>query len=191
MEHVIVEGRYAEVTTPEAVLRRGMDQRFCFDLYRSHPVIHFLTLDGTHICCVFRAPDAESVRRALDKIAVLPPERVWAASLEGTDGDLASLARATASAAERGAAVLVERDFAAPVDFAAVQALEDQGSWCLDRHHVRFLGTFFARDRRRMICLYAAPDAEAVRHTNRRLDLPFTRAWAARVFGTDVGAEPS
>ena len=189
MEHVIVEGRYSEPTTPEAVIERGEGQRFCFDLYGSHPVTYYLALDGGHICCGFRAPDAESVRRALARIGVLPPERVWTASLEGAAGDVADLARAASSAAGRGALVLVERDFALPVDFAAVQALEDAGSWCLDQHHVRFLGTFFAKDRRRMICLYAAPDAETVRLTNRRLQLPFERAWSARVFGPDAAPE--
>ena len=186
MEHVIVEGRYPEPTTPEAVLERGLGQRFCFNLYRSHPVTHYLGLDGVRMCCVFRAPDAESVRRALAKIGVLPPERVWSASLEGAAGDVADLALAARAAAEHAALVLVERDFAEPVDFAAVQALEDAGGWCLEQHHIRFLGTFFAKDRQRMICLYAAPDAEAVRHTNRRLQLPFERAWAARVFGPDA-----
>ena len=189
MEHVIVEGRYPEPTTPQAVMERGEGQRFCFDLYRSHPVTHYLALDGVNMCCVFRAPDAESVRRTLAKIGVLPPDRVWTASLEGRDGDMADLARAASLAAGSEALVLVERDFAEPVDFAAVQAMEDAGCWCLDQHHVSFLGTFFAKDRRRMICLYAAPDAESVRITNRRLRLSFERAWAARVFGPDAAPE--
>ena len=189
MEHVIVEGRYPEPTTPEALLERDQTQRCCFDLYRSRPVTHYLALDGTQICCVFRAPDAESVRRALDKAGRTPPERVWTASLEGTPHDPHSLAVATAVAAETGSLVLVERSFAEPVAFDDVQALEDQGSWCLDQHHVRFLGTFFAKDRRRMICLYTAPDAETVRLTNRRLDMPFEAAWAARAFTPDSGPQ--
>jgi hypothetical protein len=183
MEHVIVDGRYPEPTTPEAVLERDQGQRFCFNLYRSHPVTHYLSLDGTQVCCVFRAPDAESVRRALDKIGTAPPDRVWTASLEGSCHDLDGLAEAAGAAATKGSLVLVERAFAEPVEFDDVQALEDQGRWCLDQHHVRFLGTFFAKDRSRMICLYAAPDAEAVRLTNQRLQLPFERVWAACVFG--------
>jgi hypothetical protein len=187
MEHVIVEGRYPEPTTPEALLERGKAQRFCFDLHRSHPVSHFLSLDGSQICCVFRSPDAESVRRALRSVGVLPPDRVWTASLEGPpDGDMAALHAAAAAAAEREALVLVERDFPEPVRFPDVQALEDRGAWCLDLYGIRFLGSFFARDQRRMICLYAAPDAEAVRRTNTRLALPFERAWPARVVGSDT-----
>ncbi len=36
-----------------------------------------------------------------------------------------------------------------------------------------------------MICLYAAPDAESVRLTNQRLQLPFAGVWAARVCRPD------
>jgi hypothetical protein len=185
MEHVIVEGRYAEPTTPEAVVERGRGQRFCFDLYRSHPVTHYLSLDGSHILCVFRAPDAEAVRRSLKAIGVLPPDRVWTASLEGKAADPVELAAMAIAAGSTGSVVLVERSFAEPVAFADVQALEDRGQWCLDLNGVRFLATFFARDRRRMVCLYAAPDSEAVRRTNARLDLPFDRVWAARAFGAE------
>lgn len=185
MEHVIVEGRYLEPTTPEAIQKRGLGQRFCFDLYRSHPVTHYLSLDGAHILCVFRAPDAEAVRRSLNAIGVLPPDRVWTASLEGPFADPPALAAEAIAAGGSGSVVLVERSFPAPVVFAEVQAIEDRGQWCLDLNGVRFLATFFARDGRRMVCLYAAPDSEAVRRTNARLHLPFDRVWAARVFGPE------
>lgn len=187
MEHVIVEGRYPEPTTPEAIQERGLGQRFCFDLYRSHPVTHYLSLDGGHILCVFRAPDAEAVRQSLKAIGVLPPDRIWTASLEGEPRDPAELAARARTASETAAIVLVERSFPGPVDFPAVQAMEDAGRWCLDLNGVSFLASFFARDRTRMVCLYAAPDAEAVRRTNARLGLPFERVWAARVFGAEPG----
>lgn len=192
MELVIVEGRYPEPTTAAGVLERDIAQRWCFDVYRSHPVTHFLSPDGSRICCVFHAPDAESVRRALDKIAVLPPERVWTASLHApTDESGESVAmtelRARASAAaERAAVVLVTRAFPQPVTFESVQALEDAGAWCLRINDVRFLGSFFARDRQRMICLYAAPDAEAVRRANKRVGLPFEDVWSSLVLAPDL-----
>jgi hypothetical protein len=184
MEHVIVEGSYATPKTPQAVLAGDFADRPCFDFYRSRPVVHFLSIDGTRICCVFVAPDAESVRRAMTQIDAAP-DHVYAASIEGCTGDLPSLQRRAAAAMDAGALVLVERSFPAPVDFAAVQALEDRGSWCLDLHGITFLATFFARDRRRMICVYAAPDSEAVRLTNGKLEMPHDRVWAARVFGPE------
>lgn len=75
--------------------------------------------------------------------------------------------------------VAVERSFAEPVAFEEVQAAEDRSAWCLEAHGVRFLRTYFSRDRRRMICLYEAPDAESVRLAQEKAGLPFDRAWTA------------
>ena len=77
--------------------------------------------------------------------------------------------------------VVVERSFAEPVAFEDIQALEDRGGWCLEAHGVRFLKTYFSRDRRRMICLYEAPDAESVRLAEEKAGVPFESAWAAQV----------
>lgn len=77
--------------------------------------------------------------------------------------------------------VVVERSFAEPVAFEDIQALEDRGGWCLEAHGVRFLKTYFSRDRRRMICLYEAPDAESVRLAEQKAGVPFESAWATQV----------
>jgi hypothetical protein len=77
--------------------------------------------------------------------------------------------------------VVVERTFTEPVRFEDVQALEDRGAWCLDAHRVRFLKTYFSADRRRMICVYEAPDAESVRLAQTKAEMPFDRVWTASV----------
>jgi hypothetical protein len=77
--------------------------------------------------------------------------------------------------------VIVERSFPEPVAFEAIQAIEDRGAWCLEAHSVRFLKSYFSRDRRRMICLYEAPDAESVRLAQQKAQLPFESVWTARV----------
>jgi len=76
--------------------------------------------------------------------------------------------------------VLVERSFAEPVAFEDIQAIEVRGAWCLEAYGVRFLKTYFSRDRRRMICLYKAKDAESVRLAQKKAGVPFVEAWAAR-----------
>jgi hypothetical protein len=85
--------------------------------------------------------------------------------------------------------VVVERAFPEPVTFADIQATEDRGARCLEAHGVRFTRTFFSRDRRRMVCLYEAKDAESVRLAQEKAGLPFERAWTARVV-RHAGAEP-
>jgi hypothetical protein len=47
---------------------------------------------------------------------------------------------------------------------------------------VRFVRTYFATDRRRMICLYVAPDAESVRLAQVQAGLPHAGVWAAALY---------
>ena len=77
------------------------------------------------------------------------------------------------------ALVMVERLFEEPVAYEALQANEDKNAWCLQLHNVRFLRSYFSTDRRRMICVYEAPDAESVRLAQRQMALPFERVWTA------------
>jgi hypothetical protein len=86
--------------------------------------------------------------------------------------------------------VVVERAFREPVEFAAIQALEDQGATCLEALDVRFVVSYFSRDRRRMICVYDAPDAEAVRIAQRRAGVPFETAWPAHVVRLEALENP-
>ena len=85
--------------------------------------------------------------------------------------------------------VMVERSFAEPAVLDDVQAIEDAAAWCLETNRVTFLHTYFSLDRRRMLCLYAGPDAEAVRRAQATAKMPFDRVWAARLYLPD--GEPS
>lgn len=78
--------------------------------------------------------------------------------------------------------IIVEREFAEPVEVEDLQERENRFSWCLQAHRVKFLHTYFAADRQRMICVYEAPDAEAVREVSRRASMPYTRIWSATHF---------
>jgi len=78
--------------------------------------------------------------------------------------------------------IIVERKFEVPESMEKLQAQEDRFAWCLQQHRVTFIRSYFSKDRRRMICEYEAPDAEAVRETQRTAGMPFERIWAADVF---------
>ncbi|NOQ84779.1 MAG: DUF4242 domain-containing protein [Myxococcales bacterium] len=78
--------------------------------------------------------------------------------------------------------VIVERKFEDPEMYDELQAQEDRFAWCLEQHRVTFIRTYFSKDRRRMICEYEAPDAEAVREVQRTAAMPFERIWTAEVF---------
>lgn len=80
---------------------------------------------------------------------------------------------------EAMALILVEREFEEPVTFEEVQALEAASGDCFALRSIDFLHSYFSADRKKMICVYEAADAESVREANRLAGLPFSRVWAA------------
>ena len=84
------------------------------------------------------------------------------------------------------ARIMVERLFDESRSFEDLQAQEDAFAWCAEQHQVKFLRSYFSKDRKRMICEYEAPDAEAVRKLQRTASMPFERIWTALVFEWDA-----
>jgi hypothetical protein len=82
--------------------------------------------------------------------------------------------------------VVVERSFEEPADVSGLVEQEERASWCFDEQDVKFLYSYVARTRKHMACIYEAPDAEAVRTTQRTAKAPYDRIWAA----VRVDAEP-
>jgi hypothetical protein len=171
MENVIVE-RVLDEPMMAARLRTIHEQmRWCLEQNRVNCVRTYLSADGRRMTCFFQAPDAESVRRVNEQ-AQMPAQRVWTAAVYGP-----------AASGDDGAdtAVIVERSFAQAESFEELAAREEAGSWCLDMHRVRYLRSYFSADRRRMLCLYTAPDAESVRRAQKQIGLPFDAVWTAAV----------
>jgi hypothetical protein len=154
---------------------------WCREQYRVSHVISLLSLDGRRLVCLFDAPDAEAVRNVLRRLDA-PFERAWTASIHAPPSHPVTASLAAAAQA----LVVVERSFAEPADFAAIQAIEDRGAWCLDQHRVRALRTYFSIDRRRMISAYAAPDAESVHLAQTQAGMPFERVWTATPYETSA-----
>jgi hypothetical protein len=132
-----------------------------------------LSADGSELFCHFSAPDAESVRVALHE-AGSPRGSAWPATIHDA-ADFTDAAFAQAN-------VLVDRRFEQPAVLAEIQAIEDAGAGCLQTHRVRFVRTYFSSDRKRMMCLYRAPDAESVRIAQREAGMPVERVRAIRQF---------
>jgi len=78
--------------------------------------------------------------------------------------------------------VVVERLLDRPYSFAELEGMEQSSASCFHLQQVRALRSYFSKDRKRLICLYEAPDAEAVRIANRKAGLPFESVWSADVF---------
>jgi hypothetical protein len=164
MTQLVLERSFDPPLTRDAVVAIARNSGWCFQLYRVTWLGSMLATGGRTLVCRFEAADAESVRQALRQ-ARADMTRSWIGTTHEVDDP--SIAN-----------VVVERDFEAPADLAALQAQEDARQWCLDAHGVRFVRTYLAADRRRMLCLYAAPDAEAVRTAQQKAEMPFTNIWS-------------
>lgn len=167
----------------ELAIRAG---GWCNDLYGLVHLGSLLGPDGRALICFYRAPDAEAVR-SVSRHGTMPHDRIWSATLHGPSGTPGAADPLTAWSPPPAAddapseTVLVSRAFEAPVVFEDLQAQEDAQAWCLQSYRVRFLQSLVSLDRRRMLCLYAAPDAEAVRHAQRGAGLPFERIWTTTI----------
>lgn len=181
MNLVVAERTMPGPMAPADVVGAIRGGGWCNELYGVSHLGSLLAPDRHTMVCFYRAPDAEAVRSTSRRLRA-PYERVWSATLHGPHGpEPLTIQPPPKDAADSAATVLVSRSFETPMEFDALQAQEDAKAWCLAAHGVRFLQSLFAVDRRRMICLYTAPDAEAVRHAQRQAGLPFDAVWSATV----------
>lgn len=181
MGAVVVERRYDQPISLDLLGQAERGARWCFDIHDCRMRMQSLTSDGLHSLCVYDAPDAEALRRASDTMPGWPAPTIWSATthFDPSDPDPGAT---TLEPGENGFAI-VDRSFPRPVSFAEMQALEAEKSSCLTMHRVRFLRSLLSLDGKRMACVYAAPDTEAVRNAVRATGLPYDSVRPARAAG--------
>jgi hypothetical protein len=166
MTDVLVDRVLTPPRSREDVYGMALEAGGCYDLYRVDWHGSMLTEAGARLMCHFESADTESIRQAVRQTAneewVMHPVTVHA-SPENADLD---------------PNVAVERSWDEPVEMADIQAIEDEGAWCLEARNVKFVRTYFTTDRKRMVCLYSAPDAESVRQAQSQINMPMDRVWA-------------
>ena len=179
MTTIVLETDFEMPASREVLHGLEKTTAWCMSIYGVEPKLHYLSKDGLRLVCVFTAPDAESLRQSVRQAGLEPPRSMWSSTVHDPPGTVAT---DVPSLIENGFNLsIVERSFGAPVEFDEIQVIEDQAASCLELHRVRFVRTYFSFDRRRMLCLYEAPDAESVRIANREAGLPFERVWAAQI----------
>ena len=166
MTDIFLERTLDPPLTEDDVRAAVHDAEGCFNLHKVEWRQSLLAADGRRMFCWFEAPDAESARTALRQVQA-DTGMLW----PGTVHDAPDIPPNPPN-------VAVLRTFDQPVTLDQIQAIEDAGAWCLETHRVKFARTFFSRDRKRMICLYQAPDAESVRLAQRQAEMPVDLVWA-------------
>lgn len=182
MADVFMERRFDPPVTLTGLKEQFTSATNCLEMHRIGWQVSLLSTDGQCSVCRFSCPDEESLRIAVRQ-AGAKADSIWSGTIH--------LAPDVVPAEQHAANVVVTRRFEAPVTLESVQAIEDAGAWCLDAHNVKFMCTFFSRDRKRMICLYCAPDAESVRLAQRQAGMPVDRVWSFNRLGPESGMAAS
>jgi len=88
--------------------------------------------------------------------------------------------------------VIGELSFDAPISAVELAKLQCADGWCFGSRRVRLVGLFLARDRKRAVLLFQAPDAESVRQAFRHTQTHFDDIWpcATPDAGTQCFHEP-
>ena len=165
---IVLERTYDPGIAPESFEKMLDVSGDCLPLYNVEWYESFLAQDGQSLVCVFEADDAESIRMMMTANGQTW-KSVWAGTAHDTERDGIPN-------------VVVTRSFDEAVTLDEIQAIEDAGAWCLELHNVTFLRTYFSLDRKRMICLYVAPDAESVRLAQRQAQMPVESVWSCQSY---------
>jgi hypothetical protein len=78
---------------------------------------------------------------------------------------------------------MVERVFSPPITDAQFMAGGAALTPCIQERDITYLGSHFAIDGSRSVCMYEAADAERIRDAQRTAGVPFERVWQARKYG--------
>ena len=75
--------------------------------------------------------------------------------------------------------LIVETTYDPPLTDAQRRATQDRLDPCMELRQVEWVSSYEAADRRRKICVFRAPDAEALREAFRGAGVSFDRVWVA------------
>lgn len=166
MANIVLERHFDPAIGVPDVVAMAKSSFECMGIYGLDWQQSFLAADGKKMFCHFIAPDAEAVRNTVRQ-GGSDYEDIWPGSVieAGTESMIN---------------VMVERRFEAPVEFEDIAAIEEKGAWCLQAHNVTFVRTLFSDDRKRMLCLYQAPDAESVRMSQQKAEMPIDTVWSCQ-----------
>jgi hypothetical protein len=81
--------------------------------------------------------------------------------------------------------MIVETLYDPPASDEEIDANATKLDPCLQGHDVRWIRSYMSLDRRRRICIFEAPDADAVRVSYRSAGVKFERVWPAEEIRED------
>lgn len=85
--------------------------------------------------------------------------------------------------------LVLEQSFDTPVSSEELTSAAKRVDRCLEAYAARWMRSYLSKDRKRMICEFEAPDAEAVRNAYRSAGINFENCWVADVYAREKPTE--
>jgi Protein of unknown function (DUF4242) len=172
MSFVIVETLVDYPLTPENPTDTDLRILACLAERQVTWRYSLLSSDRTRMICIFAAPDAESVRESYRKGGG-DFKQIWTAELILPDG----------RPPQRNESILkvFEGTFPEGLTQAEWDEANRQVLPCYAERGVEWVHSYVSRDRTRVVCELNSPDAEIIRETHRKFDIPYDRVWSAMV----------
>ena len=86
--------------------------------------------------------------------------------------------------------LIVEQTFAPPLTDEEHGRIGQRLDKCAEAYGARWMRSYLSTDRRRMVCEFEAPDAEAVRSSYRSAGVAFERVWTAELYAREATVSP-
>lgn len=154
MVPVIFDGDFEQPITLADMLNMERADRRCMQLHECRGLIHGLSMDARRALCLYEAPDAEAVRRAVDSFGNPATLRAWTATAAYHEGY-----GRVGWPWGRGSFAITFHELFTDNDLENFRSASvEDGS-----KDVRVIGDFLSLDRQRAIRLYETPDLDAVR----------------------------
>ena len=77
--------------------------------------------------------------------------------------------------------IVLEHEFERAFDLERYREAQARNQWCLREYGVEHVRSYLTPDGLRMICIFRAPDAEAVRKLSLQLGYSYDQVWRATV----------
>jgi hypothetical protein len=87
------------------------------------------------------------------------------------------------------AILVLEQSFDPPITSEQMTEAARRVDPCLERFGATWVRSFVSKDRRKVTCIFDAPDAEGVRQAYRSAGLAFESCWQADEYAVDKPAE--
>jgi hypothetical protein len=170
---IVVERSFAEPSLARALAERERQAAGELQKHRVRRLRTFTSRDLRRMLCFYDAPDAETVRISQEQ-AQLAVEQIWCGS--------AILPARPPASPDGYTTVIVERQIARDLTEADWRQRAESGAWCLATYRVALLESIFAPSHGRAVCVFIAPDAQAVRMANSQPDMPASWSWPCDVW---------